>query len=184
MQAVLGYWGIGLKRWQCFSVASYRQNLGAGRLDVSLNGTYMSKFEQTSPSGALSHKVGTIVEPDGTPVLGADGGGVVLRWKHALSLGYTQGAWTGTFVQNYTAGYRGGNDLNDNPTFIGAQSIFDANVAYRGIKGMTLSLGVKNLLNTQPDVFVPASNQFQSGYDVTQYDPRGRMVYLGANYKF
>lgn len=164
--------------------ASYRQNLGAGRLDVSLNGTYMSKFEQTSPSGALSRKVGTIVEPDGTPVLGADGGGVVLRWKHALSFGYTQGAWTGTFVQNYTAGYRGGNDLRDNPTFIGAQSIFDANVAYRGVKGMTLSLGVKNLLNTQPDVFVPASNQFQSGYDVTQYDPRGRMVYLGANYKF
>ena len=164
--------------------ASFNQKLGAGRLDIGLNGTYMSKFEQTSPSGTLSRKVGTIVEEDGTPVLGADSGGVVLRWKHALSGSWTQGSWTSTLTQNFTSGYRGGNDLNDDPTFVGAQSIFDLNVAYRGIKNATLMVGVKNLLDTQPAVFVPASNQFQSGYDITQYDPRGRFVYISGNYKF
>jgi iron complex outermembrane recepter protein len=163
---------------------TYRQNLGAGRLDVGFNGTYMTQFDQTSPAGALSRKVGTNVEPDGTPVLGADTGGVVLRWKHALSFSYTQGSWTGTLIQNYRTGYRGGNDLNDNPTYVGDESLFDVNVVYRGIKNLSLMLGVKNLLNTKPDTFVPSSNQFQSGYDVTQYDPRGRFVYVGANYKF
>jgi len=28
------------------------------------------------------------------------------------------------------------------------------------------------------------SNQFQSGYDITQYDPRGRVIYVNASYKF
>ena len=164
--------------------ATYRQNLGPGRLDVLMNGTYMSKFEQTSPSGAVSHKVATIVESDGTPVLGADSGGVVLRWKHSLSATYTMGSWSGTLTQNFTNGYRAGNDLNDNPTYIGDQSLFDVNVTYRGVKNLTLGLGVKNLLNTQPDTYVKVSNAFQSGYDVTQYDPRGRVVFANASYKF
>lgn len=164
--------------------ATYRQNLGPGRLDVRLDGTYMSRFQQLSAGGVLSQKVGTIVEADGTPVLGADEGGVILRWKHALSFTYTMGAWSGTLTQNFSKGYRAGNDLNDNPTFIGDQSLFDLNIGYRGIKNLTLGLGVKNLANTQPDTFVPASNQFQSGYDITQYDPRGRVVYANATYKF
>jgi iron complex outermembrane receptor protein len=52
------------------------------------------------------------------------------------------------------------------------------------VKNLALSVGVKNLANKVPDVFVPSSNQFQTGYDVTQYDPRGRTVFLTANYKF
>lgn len=164
--------------------ATYRQNLGPGKLELALNGTYMSKFNQTSPSGAVSHKVGTIVEADGTPVLGADDGGVVLRWKHSLSATYTMGPWSGTLTQNFSKGYRAGNDLNDNPVYIGDQSLYDLSVSYRGIKNLTLGVGVKNLFNTQPDTFVPVSNQFQSGYDITQYDPRGRVVYMNASYKF
>jgi iron complex outermembrane receptor protein len=164
--------------------ANYRQNLGPGRLDVGLNGTYMSRFQQTSTSGAISQKVGTIVEADGTPVLGADAGGVVLRWKHALSFTYTMGSWSGTVTQNFSKGYRAGNDLNDDPVFIGDQSLFDLNLTYRGIKNLTLGVGAKNIFNTQPDTFVPVSNQFQAGYDVTQYDPRGRVIYVNASYKF
>lgn len=164
--------------------ANYRQALGPGRLDVGLNGTYMSRFDQTSASGAISRKIGTIVESDGTPVIGADDGGVVLRWKHVLNFTYTTGAWSGTLTQNFSKGYRGGNDLNDDPTFIGDQSLYDLNVSYRGIKNLTLGVGVKNIFNKQPDTFVPVSNQFQSGYDVTQYDPRGRVLYVNASYKF
>lgn len=164
--------------------AAYRANIGPGRLDVGLNGTYMIKFDQTSPSGNISRKVGTTVEADGTPVLGADGGGVILRWKHALNFSYTMGNWTGSLTQNYTSRYRGGNDLNDDPTFIRAYSLYDVVVSYRGIKNLALSLGVKNLADKVPDTFVPSSNQFQSGYDVTQYDPRGRTVFFTANYKF
>jgi iron complex outermembrane receptor protein len=164
--------------------AAVRAKMGPGRLDVGLNGTYMIRFDQTSPSGSISRKVGTNVEADGTPVLGADGGGTILRWKHALTFAYTMGNWTGALTQNYSTRYRGGNDLNGKPTYVGAYSLYDAVVSYRGVKNLALSVGVKNLANEVPDVFVPSSNQFQSGYDVTQYDPRGRTVFLTANYKF
>jgi iron complex outermembrane receptor protein len=164
--------------------ANFRADVGPGRLDLVLNGTYMTKFDQTSPSGNLSRKVGTIVEADGTPVLGADGGGVILRWKHGLTAAYTLGSWTGSVTQNYTSRYRAGNDLNDKPTYVGAYSLFDAAVVYRGIKNLSLGLGVKNLSDKVPDIYVPASNQFQTGYDVTMYDPRGRTIFLNANYKF
>lgn len=164
--------------------ASFRQNLDFGRLDVNLNGTYMNKFNQTSPGGQISRKVGTLIDPNGDPVIGADSGGVILRWKHSLSASLTSGPWTGTLVQNYTSGYRAGDRLDGEPNFIGSQSLFDANVQFKGIKDLTLGVGVKNLFNTKPAVFTPVSNQFQAGYDATQYDPRTRFVYVNATYQF
>jgi iron complex outermembrane receptor protein len=144
----------------------------------------MNQFDQTSPGGFLSHKVGTIVEEDGTPVLGADSGGVILKWKHTLSFTWTEGRFAGTLTQNYSDKYRAGNDLNDKPVYVNAQSIYDLNLAYKVDKESTVMLGMKNVLDTQPGVFVPASNQFQQGYDISQYDPRGRFVYVSAKFKF
>ena len=164
--------------------ANYRANFSAGRLDIGMNGTLMNKFDQSSPSGEVSKKVGTIVDNDGTPVLGADGGGVVLKWKHTLAATWTQGSFSTTFTQNFTDSYRVGNDLNDEAVYVAAQSIYDLNFAYKGIKKATLMLGVKNILNTQPGTFVPVSNQFQNGYDISQYDPRGRFVYVSGTYRF
>lgn len=164
--------------------AAYRANIGPGRLDIGMNGTLMNKFDQSSPSGDISKKVGTIVEPDGTPVLGADTGGVILKWKHTLAATWTQGDFATTFTQNFSDSYRVGNDLNDNPVYVAAQSIYDLNVAYKGIKKATLMLGVKNVFDTQPGTFVPVSNQFQNGYDVSQYNPRGRYVYVTGSYRF
>jgi iron complex outermembrane recepter protein len=163
-----------------------RQNFDAGRLDVNLSGTYMIKFDQTSPSGALSQKVGTIVDPNGDPVLSTSGvqDGVVLRWKHLLSATWTQGPWALTFAQNYYRGYRDGNDLDGNPHSVPDQALYDANVAFSGVKNLKLAVGVKNLFNKNPPIFIPTSNQFQGGYDVSQYDPRARFVYFSANYKF
>ena len=163
----------------------YRQKLGGGQLDLGLNGTYMNKFDQTTPGGTLSHKVGTIVDPNGDPVLDADNGGVVLRWKHYLSATWTQGAWSTTFAQNYYAGYETGRRVLDGERhFVGDQATYDLRVAYSGIKNLRLALGVRNLFDKNPPLFVPVSNQFQAGYDVTQYDARSRYVYLTAGYKF
>ncbi|MES2950407.1 MAG: TonB-dependent receptor [Pseudomonadota bacterium] len=164
--------------------ANYRANFALGRLDLGMNGTLMNKFDQASPSGTISKKVGTTVENDGTPVLGADTGGVILKWKHTLAATWTQGDFATTFTQNFSDSYRVGNDLNDNPVYVAAQSIYDLNLAYRGIKKATLMLGVKNVFDTQPGTFVPVSNQFQNGYDVSQYNPRGRYVYVTGSYRF
>jgi iron complex outermembrane receptor protein len=165
---------------------NYRTNLGPGRLDVNLFGTYMTKFDETSPGGVVSNKVGTIINSDGSPVLGADSGGVVLRWKHVLSGTYTMGPWAFTLAQNYSRGYEAGlRALGDEPNRMGNLITYDANVAYTGIKNLRLAAGVKNLTDRDPPgVFTPVSNQFQAGYDVTQYDPRSRRIYVSAAYKF
>ncbi len=164
--------------------ANFRQAMGPGVLNLAFNGTLMTRFDQTSPSGAISKKVGTLVEEDGTPVLGADAGGVILPWKHALTATWTQGNWATSFTQNYSDKYRVGNDLNGDKVYVDAQSIYDLNVTYTGIKNATFALGVKNVFDTQPGTFVPVSNQFQAGYDISQYDPRGRFVYISGKYKF
>ncbi len=65
-----------------------------------------------------------------------------------------------------------------------SQALYDANVAYTGVKNLKLSLGVRNLFDKDPPMFIPTSNQFQAGYDITMYDPRGRFVYVTASYKF
>lgn len=159
--------------------------LAGGKVDVNLNGTYFIKFDQTSPGGSISHKVGTMVEPNGDPVLEADGGGVVLRWRHKLSATYTTGAWGFTLAQNYYKGYRTGDrQVDGEPNFVPDTATYDANLSFSGIKGLTLALGVKNLLNSNPPIYVPVSNQFQAGYDINQYDPRARFVYFTGNYRF
>jgi len=167
--------------------ANYRQDFGsAGRLNLYFNGTYMIQFDQTSPGGVVSHKVGTIVDQDGNPVLSTNGvnDGVILRWKHYLSGTWAMGPWAFTLAQNYYRGYRDGNDLNGNEHHVPNQALYDANVEFTGIKNLRLALGVRNLFDKDPPLFIPTSNQFQAGYDITLYDPRGRVVYLTGSYKF
>lgn len=164
---------------------NWKDNFSFGKLELNLNGTYMDKFDQTSPGGQVSHKVGTIVDASGTPVIGAQNGGVILNWKHQLSATWSQGPWATTLIQNYRDGYEVGHDLNDNPVHIRSEAIYDANVTYKGFKNVTLALGVKNMFDKQPDpIGSPVTNQFQAGYDINQYDPRGRFVYVTAGYKF
>jgi iron complex outermembrane recepter protein len=166
--------------------ANYRQPTPIGRLDVAYNGSYMNKFNQTSPSGSLSRKVGTLVEgPDATPVLGASNGGIVLRYKHALTTTLNTGDFSTTLTQNFYAGYRTGNRQQDDvPNFISSQALYDLNVIYKGIKNLSINVGVRNLFDKEPPIFIPVSNQFQAGYDINQYDPRGRFAYVTVGYKF
>jgi iron complex outermembrane receptor protein len=166
--------------------ANIKQDFGIGRLSWYFNGTYMIKFDQTSPGGSVSHKVGTMVDQDGNPVLSTNGvnDGVVLRWKHYLSATWEQGPWAFTFAQNFYKAYRDGNDLNGSPHFVPDTAVYDANITYTGIKSLTLRLGAKNVFDKDPPLYIPTSNQFQAGYDISLYDPRGRVVYVAASYKF
>ena len=165
--------------------ANFRQKFATGTLDLAMSGTYMTKYDETTPSGTISNKVGTIVDANGDPVLGADNGGVVLRWKHALSATWSQGPWTATVTQNYARGYESGfRQIDGERNFMPAQTLYDVHVGYNIMKNAKIAIGAKNILDKNPAIFVPASNQFQAGYDITQYDPRARFVYVSANYKF
>jgi iron complex outermembrane receptor protein len=179
----------GMLEVQGFDItANYRETLGPGVLSVGLQGTYYTQFDQTSPAGTTTGKVGTTVDGDGNPVpsstAGLDGYGVVLRYKQYLTATWTQGDWAATIGNSYATGYHAGWDLNGNPTRIGAMSLWDLVVAYSGFKNIVLTLGARNIFDTQPDTYVSVSNAFQSGYDSSQYDPRGRFVFLTGTFKF
>ena len=109
---------------------------------------------------------------------------MILRYKQYMSGTWTQGAWATTLGWSYASGYEGGWDLNGNPTHMGAMNLFDLEGQWTGVKNLSLTLGAQNIFNSKTDIFVPVSNQFQNGYDATQYDPRGRYVYLTGTYKF
>jgi iron complex outermembrane receptor protein len=166
----------------------YREKFGPGVLNVNLNSTYYFSFEQSSPGGTTSHKVGTTVDGNGDPLIsssvGFNGYGVVLRYKQYLAATWQQGAWATTLGNQYARGYHAGWDLNGNPTEMPSLSLWDLQVAYSGFKNTVLTLGARNIFDEQPAIFVNNSNAFQSGYDPTQYDPRGRFVYLTGTFTF
>jgi iron complex outermembrane recepter protein len=166
----------------------YRDTLGPGVLSVGLQGTYYFKFDQTSPGGQVSGKVGTYVDAEGNPVISSNsdtpGTGVVLRYKQYLSATWAQEDWAVTLGNSYATGYHAGWDLDGNPTSIGAMSLWDLQFAYTGIKNTVLTIGGRNIFDKQPDVFVNSGNGFQSGYDPSQYDPRGRILYVTGTFKF
>ena len=54
---------------------------------------------------------------------------------------------------------------------------WDIQGTYNGFKNVQLAIGARNMLDTDPHLFIPTANQFQYGYDPAVYDPRGRVVY-------
>ncbi len=167
---------------------NYRENLGPGVLSMGLNGTYYFKFDQSAPDGSVSQKVATTVDSLGNPVIastnGLDGYGVILRYKQYFAATWAQGDWATTLGNQFATGYNAGWDLNGNPTRVPSMSLWDLQVAYTGLKNTVLTLGGRNIFDKQPADFVSVSNAFQSGYDPSQYDPRGRFIYLTGTFKF
>jgi iron complex outermembrane recepter protein len=164
---------------------NFRKRFDFGNVLVNWTGTYMHQFDQMSPDGVVSHKVGTTVDADGNPVLGADEGGVALRWKHYLSLTLQRGFWTWSAAQNFYTGYETGRRQLDNErNFVSDQTLYDVSGSYSGLQKTKIFWGIKNIFDTRPPMFVPVSNQFQAGYDISQYDPRGRVVYFSIQHKF
>ena len=155
---------------------------GAWKFSANLNGTYTSKYDYKTLNGIQS-SVGTIVQPDGSPLDIAQTG-VVFRWKHNLALNLQNGPWSGTIVQNFQSGYRDADDLNGNRHDVGAFSTYDGQIAYTGVKNLKLSAGVRNLFDRNPPLAITNKATFQSGYDPSYYDARARTAYITANYKF
>ena len=175
---------IGTAKVQGLDVdARWNDNFSFGKLAVNLSGTYMSKYELDN-AGIKENSVGTISNPDGTPVFIALNGGVVLRWKHTLAATWSQGPWSATLAQNFSKSYRDVPDLDGNPHSVPDFATYDAQLSYTGVKNLKLTLGARNLFDKDPPLFIGAGSYFGAGFDPSQYDARGRFVYVSANYKF
>ena len=152
-----------------------------GRFTFSVTGTYFIDYGISDLDTALfpSH-VGTRGPT-----------GAISRWRHYASLDWTGGQWGATLAQVFQDGYSepdlltcdSAGNVCTRTRRVGSYSVWDLQGRYTGFRNITLSLGVRNVLDTPP----PVSNQFntfQVGVDPTYADPRGRMYYAAIRYAF
>jgi iron complex outermembrane recepter protein len=112
-----------------------------------------------------------------------------VRWKHQLRGTLTSGPWSGTITQGFTKGYKDEVPVGTVPPGFNPDVkdyiTYDLSVSYTGIKNLTITGGVKNLLDTDPP-FTAHNLDFAAGagWDPRVADPRGRAYTLRVNYKF
>lgn len=156
-----------------------------GRLALGWTATYMQKWRSQNPDGSYTDNVATT---------SAAITGVIPRFKHSTNAALTTGGWTFAGQYNWQSGGTDvcGNLLQDdfgncppgsNPRF-GAYATVDAQIAYNGLKNFGVVLGVRNLFDKDPPYVNGSGGAFQSGYDPTYVDPRGRFMYANLTYKF
>ncbi|HET9579426.1 MAG TPA: TonB-dependent receptor [Usitatibacter sp.] len=156
---------------------SYRQKLPVGTMGLDYNATYMDRADLKTLVG-VEHSVGTLLDPDGNPLSLPINGGVIARYKHVASVSWAYAGFGLTFLQKYYTGYRtGDNQVDGKPHFVNSFATYDLLGEYTGFKFVKLALGVKNVFDKDPPLYIPTANYFQFGYDPSLYDPRSRFVY-------
>jgi iron complex outermembrane recepter protein len=157
----------------------FRVRLGATALGpVSLRNAstyYKSVRNKVDAGDDFSEYVGTFNTP---------------RWRNTLAVTLDSGPWSHALALRTTGGMRdteqaSGTTAWRNARFIGAHEELDLSVQYAGIKNLTLSGVVKNLLDNGPPYSQRGTlNQNGSIGFPSLYSPRGRFFQFTANYRF
>jgi len=161
-----------------------------GRFRFSMSGTYFIKYDAQQVDGSYA---GFISNTFASPVTG-----VSPRWKSYQTVSWDNGPWSVVLGNSYQSSYTDQQcDFTDTHSdadceaaaggglkrTVSSMSLWDLQGTWKGWKNLSLTLGAKNVLDTNP----PKSNQqnsFQVGFDPSYYDPRGRVVYVSATWKF
>jgi iron complex outermembrane recepter protein len=164
---------------------SARFNTGLGRMTTELNATYIQKWASENPDGTFSNAINS----SSSAVTG-----VIPRFKYNATASLTRGAWTGTVGFNWQNSYADicGNLVQDDfgncpegfVGKVGAYETWDIQAKYAGVRNLSVVLGIKNLFDRDPPYVNGSGGAFQSGYDPTYVDPRGRYFYGTLTYKF
>lgn len=151
-----------------------------GNWHASLQGTYMLESKlQVNQGDAFISNLGKFVTE-----------GAVPRWRHQILLDWQHGKWATQLSNSYSSSYEDQNsaiNVTDGKRVsenrVKAYSLWDLSGSYQWNASLKIRVGVQNLLDTPP----PYSNQaffFISGYDPSYTDPRGRSMYVRAQYRF
>jgi iron complex outermembrane recepter protein len=160
---------------------------GAGRLSAAYDLSYLlkkrSRLIASAPFG--DSEVGVFTRA----------GDLGIRWKHTASVSYSEGVWTGTLSQVYRGKYADFvlpgvangtvRPANWDP-IVKPYEVFNVSLAWRGIKDLTVTAGVKNIFNEDPPFSVTYDTNTGAGssWEPRVADPRGRAYTLRLEYKF
>lgn len=154
-----------------------------GRFNASLRGSYVSHYYfQVLKNGAWYNPLG---------IYNPENGGPVIRYNQAVNFGWDVKGWNFTLGHRYLSGYRDQNAQGApfnvapfNNRNVGSYGLWDTSVTYSGIKGLTVSLAIQNLMNQDPP-FTNQAGRFQArGYDDRFHNPIGRTYQVSAKYQF
>jgi iron complex outermembrane recepter protein len=155
-----------------------------GRFGITYNGTYVTKYHfQVEPAGRWFDPVGNY---------SAQFGGPVIRYQHVARFSWDAGNWSTRVGNRFLSRYRDQNTQGApfnvapfNQNVVSSYSLWDLSIAHTGlIKGLTMTAGMLNVLDTDPP-FTNQTSRFQArGYDDRFSDPRGRTFQVGARYEF
>jgi iron complex outermembrane recepter protein len=147
-----------------------------GRLSMRNATTYYTSIKtKTDVGDPFVEFVGTFLSP---------------RWRNTLTLTLDSGPWATTVALRSVAGMRDTQQGVGTAAWRAARNInpheeLDINVQYTGLKNLTLSGAVKNLLDRSPPYSQRGSlNQNGSLGFPWIYSPRGRFYQVAANYAF
>jgi iron complex outermembrane receptor protein len=148
----------------------------------NLDGTYTNSFKFAEIEGQeYKEYVGNFYTRD-----------LYLRWKHNASLSLARGDWSAMLIQNYSSGYKdqvpnggkGTPPAGFNPN-VKAYTKYDLSATYSGFKNTTITLGIQNLLDTDPPFTAHNVDEVVgAGWDPRVADPRGRSLNILFKYKF
>ncbi|MGZ9075191.1 MAG: TonB-dependent receptor [Burkholderiaceae bacterium] len=138
-----------------------------GNWGFTFDGTYIRKYRyQREQGGEFFDAAGNY--SDNAPVF---------RWQHVFALNWGAGPWSAVLANRYKDSYTDQGGAND----VRHYSVFDASLTWTGLRGLTLTGGVLNMLDEDPPRSVQVTT-FQRGYDPRFTDPRGRTFLLRASY--
>ncbi|MCK9687940.1 TonB-dependent receptor domain-containing protein [Scleromatobacter humisilvae] len=173
-----------------------------GQFGAELAGTWIQKYDLTTIDGTVQHSVGRTTDTADSAINAVTNGGMIFRWKHALTANWKYGGYGLALTQNYQSSYKDAPPAIDDcdprdytapdapPSVcstgrrVGAFATYDLQGEYSGLKNLSFRLGLKNMFDRQPPRVTTNGTYFQTGYDPTYYDPHGRFVYGSATYKF
>jgi iron complex outermembrane recepter protein len=139
-----------------------------GRLTSKIGASYVSKYEFTTVDSSFNQILenfnGTYNQP---------------RWRGSWDFALDTGNWEYSLGGYAIGRYEGlGSTVSVAPDVI-----WNAGVAFRGIKNLTLRLTVDNLFNRPPS-FDDETSGSNAGYNPQLGDPMGRFYRFAVQYKF
>jgi len=149
-----------------------------GRFSASLDGTLITKYEfQSDPHSPMTNGLGVFRDDK-----------AVQRWRHKLSVDWTQGPLNLSLGNTFFSSYRDQNiaglaDPGWNDRDVKAYSLWDLTGSYSFGRNIKLRAGVINMFDTPPP-FTNQSRYFEVTWDPTYGDPRGRSFFANLQYKF
>jgi iron complex outermembrane receptor protein len=150
-----------------------------GNLSFTIQGTYLIEWNQQEKGADTIKLAGKYGGGIASTVSGNGSTGGFPRWKHNANMSYSYGPWQANLNQLFVNGYQDADESRN----VGSYSIWGINGSYTGFKNLTLTLGVRNLWDTDPP-YTRQNQSFQVGYDPALTDPTGRFFWGSIKYAF